>query len=240
METIGIIPARLGSSRFPGKVLADLLGRPMIQWVWEAAKRTHCLEDLIVATDEERVVRAVESFGGKAILTSRDHRSGTDRIVEVVAALKVKVVINIQGDEPMLEPSMVDDLAKLMLDDPDIGMATLMHSISDPEELEDPNVVKVVTDKDGFALYFSRAPIPYWKISHQRAFKHIGMYAYTKDFLLKFAKLPSTALEQQEALEQLRALECGFRIKVIETKHNPVGVDTPADLEKVKGLLSKR
>ncbi len=258
MDAIGVIPARFGSTRFPGKVLADILGRPMIQWVWEGVKKAHSLDDLVVATDDEKVLRAVEGFGGKAILTSTQHRTGTDRICEVVNPLDVKVVVNIQGDEPMLDSSMVDDLARTLLENPEIQMATLMHPIASIDELKDPNVVKVVTDKDGFALYFSRAPIPYLKTRRRtwrgqaeppsaeargaghRAFKHIGMYAYTKDFLFTFANLSISALEEAEALEQLRALEHGHRIKVVETKYDSIGVDTPKDLERVRKLLAKK
>lgn len=240
MEAIGVIPARFGSTRFPGKVLADILGRPMIQWVWEGAKKAVSLDDLVVATDDEKVLKAVEGFGGKAIFTSAQHRTGTDRICEVVNPLDVKVVVNIQGDVPMLEASMVDDLTGVLLESPEIQMATLMHPIASIDELKDPNVVKVVTDKDGFALYFSRAPIPYLKTGGgHRAFKHIGMYAYTKDFLFTFANLSISALEGAEALEQLRALEHGHRIKVVETKYDSVGVDTPKDLERVRRLLAK-
>ncbi len=249
MEAIGVIPARFGSTRFPGKVLADILGRPMIQWVWEGAKKAHSLDDLVVATDDERVLEAVEGFGGKAILTSTRHRTGTDRICEVVNPLDVKVIVNIQADVPMLEASMVDELARTLLKSPKVEMATLMHPVASIDELKDPNVVKVVTDKDGFALYFSRALIPFFRgltpeegsdpVS-SRAFKHIGMYAYTKDFLFTFANLSISALEKMEALEQLRALEHGHRIKVIETKYDSLGVDTPEDLERVRKLLAER
>lgn len=246
MDAIGVIPARFGSTRFPGKVLADILGRPMIQWVWEAAKNAFLLDELIVATDDERVAKVVEGFGGKASLTSPQHRTGTDRICEVVNPLDVKVVVNIQGDEPMLDPPMVDELARTLLEDPGIQMATLSYPIKSRHELKDPNVVKVVTDKHGFALYFSRSPIPYMRPDRRLAidkkpifFKHIGMYAYTKDFLFTFANLSHSALEEAEVLEQLRALEHGYRIKVLEARFDSIGVDTPKDLKKVKKLLEK-
>lgn len=246
MDAIGVIPARFASTRFPGKVLADILGRPMIQWVWDAAKKALTLDDLVVATDDERVLRSVEDFGGKAILTSAEHRTGTDRICEVVNPLDVRVIVNIQADEPIIDPSMVDDLARSLLDETTIQMATLSHPIKSEQELKDPNVVKVVTDKDGFALYFSRSLIPYPRTDKRldisdrpRFFKHVGMYAYTKDFLFTFVNLSPSVLEETEGLEQLRALEHGVRIKVMETKYDSIGVDTPEDLETVKGLLAK-
>jgi len=246
MEAIGVIPARFSSTRFPGKVLADILGRPMIQWVWEAAKSAFSLDELVVATDDERVAKVVEGFGGKVNLTSPQHRTGTDRICEVVNPLDVKVVVNIQGDEPMLEPLMIDELARTLLENPEIQMATLSYPIKSRHDLKDPNVVKVVTDKDDFALYFSRSLIPYLRPDKRLArnkgpifFKHIGMYAYTKDFLFTFANLSHSALEEAEDLEQLRALEHGHRIKVLETKFDSIGVDTPGDLERVKRILAE-
>lgn len=243
MDVIGIIPARFGSTRFEGKVLADLLGKPLIQHVWERASKSVLLEDLIVACDDERVKEAVTNFGAKAIFTAKAHASGTDRIIEVVNPLDVKVIINIQADEPLIQPQMIDDLARAVLENPDVSMATLAKRIEHQEDLANPNVVKVVVDKDGFALYFSRSPIPYMRegVSFKEApfFKHIGLYAYTKDFLFTFKNLPPSALEKVEQLEQLRALENGYSIKVIETKADTIGVDTLEDLEKAKALLKK-
>jgi 3-deoxy-manno-octulosonate cytidylyltransferase (CMP-KDO synthetase) len=243
MDVIGVIPARYESSRFPGKVLANISGQTMLQWIWEGAKKAHLLQDLIIATDDERVIRAIETFGGKAVLTSKDHLSGTDRICEIVNPLDVKIVINIQGDEPLVEPDMIDDLASLLIEDPSIQIATLKHRIEDSAELNDPNIVKVVTDKDGFALYFSRSFIPYFsepqRTTHN-VYKHIGMYAYTKDFLFTFANLLPSSLEKAESLEQLRVLEHGYKIKVIETRHDSISVDTPRDLEKVKEKLTEK
>ncbi len=238
MDVIGVIPARFESSRFPGKVLANIAGRTMIQWVWEAASKSTMLEDLIIATDDEKVIKAVETFEGKAVLTSRDYSSGTDRICEVVNPLDVKVIINIQADEPLINSSMIDELARTLLEDTSIQMATLRYRIEDSDELDDPNVVKVVSDKNGFALYFSRSLIPRNLSSTvQQIYKHIGMYAYTKDFLFTFANLTPSFLEQAEQLEQLRALEHGYKIKVIDAGCDSISVDTPRDLEKVREKL---
>lgn len=242
MDVIGVIPARYGSTRFEGKVLADIHGKPMLQWVWEAAKKTKILDDVIVACDDKRIEEAVRSFGGKAVLTSKGHLSGTDRICEVVNPLEVKVIVNIQADEPLIEPVMIENVARPLLDAPSFGMTTLMKAIEHPDEINDPNVVKVVADRQGFALYFSRSPIPFQrdKSASFTYYKHIGLYAYTKDFLFVFKNLPESSLEKAEKLEQLRALEAGFKIKVIETKVSTVGVDTREDLEKAKRALSKQ
>lgn len=235
MKTIGIIPARYFSTRFPGKVLADILGKPMLQRVWEAAKRVVLLDDVIVATDDDRILEAVKSFGGKAVLTSNTHLSGTDRIAEVARALEVSVIVNIQADEPLLEPSMIDVLAQALTDDPKLVMATLCEKITGPGQMQDPNVVKVLVDKEGYALSFSRLPIG-GNQEGAAVFKHIGLYAYTKDFLLKFTNLSASALEKAEKLEQWRALENGYKIKVLETECATIGVDTPEDLEKVRAI----
>lgn len=242
MDVIGVIPARYGSSRFEGKVLADLGGKPMVQWVWEQAKKAKILDELIVACDDKRIEEAVNGFGGKAVLTSKEHLSGTDRICEVVNPLEVKVIVNIQADEPLLDPVMIENVARPLLDDLTLNMATLMKRIDGPHEISDPNVVKVVTDRHGFALYFSRAAIPYQRDKPAPAayYKHIGLYAYSKDFLFIFKNLPESNLERIEKLEQLRVLEEGFRIKVIETNISTLGVDTPEDLEKVKKIISRR
>lgn len=241
MDVIGIIPARYASTRFEGKVLADIFGKPMIQHVWERAKKATLLEDLIVACDDERIKKAVEEFGGKVVITAKGHLSGTDRLTEIVNPLEIKIVVNIQADEPLIHPSMIDEVVRALLDNSTLNMATLMKCIEDKSELNNPNVVKVVTDKDGFALYFSRAAIPYQTPNTQYLtptfYKHIGLYAYTKDFLFTFTNLPQGRLERKEKLEQLRALENGYRIKVIETKFNTIGIDTPEDLERVRSYL---
>jgi 3-deoxy-manno-octulosonate cytidylyltransferase (CMP-KDO synthetase) len=241
MDVIGVIPARYGSTRFEGKVLADLQGKPMVQWVWEQAKKAKILDELIVACDDKRIEQAVNAFGGKAILTSKEHLSGTDRICEVVNPLEVKVIVNIQADEPLIEPVMIENVARPLLDDSTLNMTTLMKRIDDPREISDPNVVKVAADSHGFALYFSRSVIPYPRDKSVKAayYKHIGLYAYSKDFLFIFKNLPESNLERIEKLEQLRVLEEGFRIKVIETNISTLGVDTPEDLEKVKKIISR-
>lgn len=241
MDVIGVIPARYSSVRFEGKILADLLGKPVIQHVWENASRAKTLSSLIVACDDERVYKAVNDFGGKAVLTAKEHTSGTDRIAEAVADIDVKVVINIQGDEPLIHPSMIDDVAYYLLNNSGMAMATLMKRIDHEEEISDANVVKVVVDKKGHALYFSRCPIPFVREEEPGMrvhYKHIGLYGYTKDFLFTYKNLPPSKLEKLEKLEQLRVLENGYSIKVIETKYETIGVDTRNDLEKVKQYLN--
>ncbi len=244
MDVIGIIPARYSSTRFEGKVLADLLGKPMIQHVWERAKKSLQLDDLIIACDDERVAQAATGFGAKVEFTAKGHISGSDRILEVINPIDVKIVINIQADEPLIRTSMIDILARELLDNNKIYMATLIKRIEDDEELTDPNVVKVVIDKDGYALYFSRSPIPYAKdgydIKKDHYYKHLGIYAYTKDFLFTFKNLFESNLERLEKLEQLRVLEHGFKIKCLQTKYETVGVDTAGDLEKAKNILLAR
>ena len=241
MDAIGIIPARYGSTRFEGKVLADLLGKPVIQHVWENASRASTLNDLIVATDDDKVKEEVERFGGKAVLTSKEHKTGTDRLREVVNPINTKVVVNIQADEPLLHPSMIDDIVRPLLEDKGISMTTLKKKITDPEDLRNPNVVKVVTDKNGYALYFSRSPIPFPRFHDGVVFyKHIGLYGFTKEFLFTFTNLPVSALENIEGLEQLRVLENGYKIKVAETQFDTIGIDTPEDLERAKEVLISR
>jgi 3-deoxy-manno-octulosonate cytidylyltransferase (CMP-KDO synthetase) len=241
MDVIGVIPARYSSTRFEGKVLAEINGKPMIQHVWEKARQVKILDDLIVACDHELVAKTARDFGAKVVLTSKGHASGTDRIAEVVNPLDVKVIVNIQGDEPLVHPVMIENVARALLEDKTLVMATVMKKIEDPAIINDPHVVKVVVDSNNFALYFSRAAIPYRAINSEIKqpvyYKHIGLYSYTKDFLFTYKKLPASILEKTECLEQLRVLQEGFRIKVIETKYDTVGVDTPEDLEKVKIYL---
>jgi len=241
MNVIGVIPARYSSSRFNGKVLADLLGKPMLQYVWERAKESRLLDDLIIACDDEKVAEVSIAFGAKTVMTSKAHACGTDRISEIINPLDVKIVINIQADEPLIEPMMIDGLAQVLLDDSSLSMATLMCRIKDPALVQDPHIVKVVVDKNNFALYFSRAAIPFLafnsEIKEPTYYKHIGLYGYTKDFLFIYKNLPASQLENTEKLEQLRVLEEGYRIKMIETKHDTIGVDTPEDLEKVRKYL---
>ena len=243
MRVTAVIPARYASTRFPGKPLADLGGKPMIQWVCEGAARCSLIDQVIVATDDTRIAAAVTAFGGTAVMTRPDHPTGTDRLAEVAAGLDSDLIVNVQGDEPLIDPLMIEAAVKPLLADPAIPMGTLKTPLISLEEFRNPNVVKVVTDRQGFALYFSRAPIP-----HPRDFadqlekrwrelataKHVGLYVYRRDFLLAFPKLQPTPLEEQENLEQLRALEHGYRIFVAETAMGVQGVDTPEDLERVK------
>ncbi|MDD5072922.1 MAG: 3-deoxy-manno-octulosonate cytidylyltransferase [Candidatus Omnitrophica bacterium] len=241
MDAIGIIPARYGATRFEGKVLADLMGKPVIQHVWENARRASTLNDLIVATDDEKVKEEVERFGGKVVLTSKEHKTGTDRLREVVNPIDTKVVVNIQADEPLLHPSMIDDIVRPLLEDKGISMTTLKKKITDPEDLRNPNVVKVVTDKNGYAMYFSRSPIPFPRFHDGVVFyKHIGLYGFKKEFLFTFTTLPVSALENIEGLEQLRVLENGYKIKVAETQFDTIGIDTPEDLDRAKEVLISR
>lgn len=224
--------------------MADILGKPMLQWVWEHAKQATLLDDLIIACDDQRILDAAQGFGARAVMTSKGHASGTDRICEVINPLEVKIVINIQGDEPLLHPNMIDALARALLYDENLSIATLAKRISDLADVYNPHVVKVVKDKDNFALYFSRAEIPYHaensEIKAPVYYKHLGLYGYTKDFLFIFKNLAPSYLEKTERLEQLRILEEGFRIKVVETEYDTVGVDTPLDLEKVRQIFAER
>jgi 3-deoxy-manno-octulosonate cytidylyltransferase (CMP-KDO synthetase) len=243
VKAIGVIPARYASVRFEGKVLADLGGKPMLQHVWEAAKKAKSLDGVVIACDDERIQKAALDFGADVVMTAKGHTSGTERVIEVVADRDVKVVVNIQGDEPLIHPTMIDDVAYPLIANAELFMATLMKRIEHEGEIADPNVVKVVVNKKGNALYFSRCPIPFVRDDEPGMrvhYKHIGLYAYTKEFLFTYKKLPVSKLEQYEKLEQLRVLDNGYPIRVIETKHETIGVDTRADLERVKELLEIR
>ncbi len=263
MSAIVIIPSRYQSTRFPGKPLSLLLGRPMIQHVFERAKAAKLVQGVFVATDSRLIYDAVRGFGGDAIMTSESHASGTDRIAEAAGTIRqsghgADIIVNVQGDEPMIMPEMIDEVVSL-LEDERAGIGTLVKRMKDSYEIGDPNVVKAVFNKEGFALYFSRSAIPYhrdlfgteeWKSRSAEAghtaflssdlemFKHIGIYAYRIDVLQRFSKLSPSRLEEIEKLEQLRALENGIRIKVKETTYETIGVDTPMDLEKVEKCLS--
>ncbi|NIM06972.1 MAG: 3-deoxy-manno-octulosonate cytidylyltransferase [Armatimonadetes bacterium] len=236
---IGIIPARWASTRLEGKALAPIAGKPMIQHVYERARQAPSLERLLVATDDERIFQAVVDFGGEAKMTSPHHPSGTDRVAEVAVNLDADIIVNIQGDEPLIEPSNIEAALAPMIPDPTIPMGTLRVRISDEAELHDPAIPKVVVDRQGFALYFSRFAIPFVRDEGTQApfFRHIGLYAYRRDFLLKLATLAPTPLEKAEALEQLRALEHGHRIIVSEVAEAATGIDTPEQLEKIRCLL---
>ena len=240
VSAVAIIPARFESTRLPGKPLAEIAGRPMVEHVYRRAAAARNIARVIVATDDERVAAAVTRFGGEAVMTSPAHQSGTDRLAEVARGLDADIVVNVQGDEPLIEPAMIDDAIAPLAADRAVEMSTLRRRIDDPRELDDPNVVKVVVDRDGCALYFSRAPIPFLRAPQaaRDAWRHVGLYVYRRDCLLRLASLPVTALERAEALEQLRALEHGIRIRVIETTYDTIGVDTPADLERVRRLAA--
>ena len=242
-----VIPSRYASTRFPGKPLADLCGKPMIQWVYERSALCESVDRVIVATDDNRIARAVESFGGDVVMTRSDHPTGTDRLAEVAAGLDDELIVNVQGDEPLIDPVMIEAAVAPLLADASIPMGTLKTPLTSMDEFVNPNVVKVVTDRQGFALYFSRAPIPCprdfsddlekrWP--ELATAKHVGLYVYRREFLLQYPHLQATPLETQECLEQLRALEHGYRIRVAETNLVGQGVDTPEDLERVKVLLT--
>jgi 3-deoxy-manno-octulosonate cytidylyltransferase (CMP-KDO synthetase) len=238
-KSVAIIPARMAATRLPGKPLLDLCGKPIIQWVYERASQAELVDRVLVATPDAEIMRAVEAFGGTAVMTSPDHRSGTDRLAEVAAGIEDGIVVNVQGDEPLIEPAAIDSLISAFGVRKDLGMASLMRRIR-PEEAQDPNLVKVVTDRQGFALYFSRSPIPFVRRRENQPpiYGHIGLYAYTREILLGLSALSPTQLEMAESLEQLRALENGYRILMIETEFAPVGVDTLEDLEAVRKLVS--
>lgn len=245
MKVIGLIPARYASTRLPGKPLRLIAGKPMIEHVFTRAQKARYLSEVFVATDDQRIKEKVEAFGGKAIMTSPHHQTGTDRLVEAVGYLndlnQDDIIVNIQGDEPLLEPEMVDELIKPFLDDEELVMSTLKSRITEEEEVNNVNVVKVATDRNGFALYFSRWPLPYNRNGIEVSYyKHIGLYAYRLDFLVKYTKLKQTPLEKAESLEQLRALENGYRIKVVETAFQTIGVDSEADLAKVEEIIRAR
>ena len=241
MRAVGIIPARYASSRFPGKALALLGDRPLIQHVYERAAEAETLSLVAVATDDERIAAVVRDFGGKVAMTSPRHASGTDRVAEAARDLDVDVVVNIQGDEPFVSPAVIDQAVAPFRSRPELDMSTISHPITDEYSLQDPNVVKVVTDQHGYALYFSRSLIPYPRRGEQApTLAHVGLYAYRKDFLLRFAAMSPGRLEQIEALEQLRVLENGEKILVIPTDdYVGIGVDVPADLELAEGFLAR-
>jgi len=247
MRVTAIIPARYASTRFPGKPLAEICGIPMICHVLDRTRQAGSVDRVIVATDDQRIFAAVEAFGGEAMITRDDHPTGTDRLAEVAANLDSDLIVNVQGDEPLIDPRMIDQAVAPMLADPTLPMGTLKTAIKDPEEFLNPNVVKVVCERDGCARYFSRAPIPFPRnyaddirgnFPRFCAFKHIGLYVYRRAFLLSYPTLEESPLEKLECLEQLRALEHGYRIHVAETTLVSHGVDTPEDLLKVAKLLA--
>ncbi len=242
MKVLGVIPARYASSRFEGKALADLLGKPMIQHVYERAIKAGTLDKVMVATDDQRIFDAVRRFGGEVAMTA-EHPTGTDRIAEVARRTDAEILVNVQGDEPLIEPAMIDEAVEPILGDEGIDLGTLAHRIHSEAEYLNPNVVKVVVDRSGFAMYFSRSPIPYMKSTGWRSdalnYRHVGLYVYRKYALLNFAQTPPAPFETLEGLEQLRFLESGYRMKVVETTYESVGVDTPEDLEKARRIMMR-
>ena len=240
MKVLCIIPARYASTRLPGKPLRDIAGKPMIVRVYERALQARLVQDVVVATDDERIRTVVEAHGGHAVMTRADHATGTDRLAEAAARMTdYDLIINVQGDEPLIEPSVIDALVAPFLADEALSMATAKTEITDEEEQENPNNVKVITDKSGNALYFSRARIPYARVPGAKVYKHIGIYAYRRDFLLAYARMAQTPLELSESLEQLRALENGYRIRVVETDAVFIGVDTEEDLAAVNEVYRR-
>jgi len=271
VKAVGVIPARYASSRFPGKPLAALCGRPLVHHVYERARRSKTLARVVVATDDLRIRDAVAAFGGEVQLTAAHHPSGTDRVAEVAASLSSELIVNIQGDEPLIEPAMIDEAVAPFFVEANLVMGTVCRRLEAEDECHSPHVVKVVRDCRGFALYFSRAPIPYHRapspkskvqgprsatadqyqrtlpgsgqetldVGHQTMYyKHIGLYVYRRDFLLELARLAPTPLEETEQLEQLRALEYGYPIRVVETKYDSIGVDTPEDLARIERMVA--
>jgi 3-deoxy-manno-octulosonate cytidylyltransferase (CMP-KDO synthetase) len=253
-KVVAIIPARYASTRLPGKPLIEIAGKPMILRVVERARQAATISRVIVATDDQRVFQAVANADEEAVMTSPNHATGTDRLAEVAAKLDAEIIVNVQGDEPLIEPSTIEAAVAPLIADPSIVMSTTCEPIESAEDALKPNVVKVVVDRAGFALYFSRNPIPFPRaavLEHGsigaalrarpellKTFnKHTGLYAYRRDFLLTYAKLPPTTLEQSEALEQLRALEHGYKIKVVPVAHRSIGVDTPEDLDLARRLI---
>jgi 3-deoxy-manno-octulosonate cytidylyltransferase (CMP-KDO synthetase) len=248
-KILGVIPARYASSRFPGKALVSIGAKTMLQHVYERVSLARYLTNVIIATDDQRIYDEARRFGGMVRMTRPDHLSGTDRVAEVASSDTAEWIVNVQGDEPLIDPGAIDAAILPLLDEPSIPMGTLKKRIEDPREVGDPNVVKVVTDRFENAIYFSRSTIPYPRDQaagqapspamgkSQVHFKHIGLYVYRRDFLLRYPDMPVGPLEKAERLEQLRALENGHKIRVVETEYESIGVDTPDDLEKVNKLF---
>src|ERR1700674_5058438 len=244
---IAVIPARYSATRLPGKPLVSLAGKPMIQRVWERTREAKRISRVVIATDDERILKAAAAFGAEAVMTRSEHRSGTERVAEVAAHIAgggEEIFVNVQGDEPLVEPEAIDTLVEAIELEDGVLVATLMVPIGKPADIMDPNIVKVVLDFDGNALYFSRAPIPWVRDTGDRVaarhWKHIGLYGYRRDALLEFPTLPPGELERIEQLEQLRWLENGFHMHVVETMYSAVSVDVPGDIQKVEKLLQSR
>lgn len=237
-----IIPARYQSSRFPGKPLAMIAGKSMIQRVYEQAQKARLVQEVVVATDDQRVYNAVQAFGGQVIMTSDQHQSGTDRLAEVARAQQdIDIIVNVQGDEPVIPPEAIDMAIQPLVDDPEICMGTLVRKCANPEDLKNPNIVKAVLDKNSYALYFSRSLIPYKRNNAGiDYYLHIGLYVYRKETLLQLSQLEPAPIERTESLEQLRALYNGIRIKAVVADYAPIGVDTPEDIQKVEKYLENK
>jgi 3-deoxy-manno-octulosonate cytidylyltransferase (CMP-KDO synthetase) len=233
MKVVAVIPARYGSTRFPGKPLVVIDGKPMIQRVYEQCIKARLVDRAIVATDDRRIVECVKGFNGEAVMTSKKHESGTDRIIEAVRDVNCDIVLNVQGDEPFIHPANIDKVIKAFSEDESVNVATLAVCFRPGDKIEDPNKVKVVIDRNGDALYFSRSVIPNDSTGEYKFMKHLGIYAFRKDFLMKYAKMKRTKLEQAEKLEQLRILENGHKIRVIVTSKDSSAVDTPEDLARI-------
>ena len=243
MKVVAIIPSRYGSSRFPGKPLAKILDKPMIQWVYENVLKSKLVNSVYVATDDQRIYDCVKKFNGEALMTSKNHTCGTDRLAECVNILNLSdddIVLNIQGDEPLINNEMIQDLYSCF-DTNDVYMGTLKKEIDDQKELDNPNVVKVINDINDYAIYFSRYCIPYERDNYKtKHFKHIGVYGYKVWFLKKYSTMPKTLLEVTESLEQLRVIENGFKIRIKETSFRTIGVDTPEQIKEVEKELKRR
>ncbi|MCQ8212432.1 3-deoxy-manno-octulosonate cytidylyltransferase [Cetobacterium somerae] len=241
MKFLGVIPARYESTRLPKKPLKDICGHSMIEWVYKRAMKSN-LDKVIIATDSHEVFNEVKSFGGEVILTDKNHSNGTSRIAEVCEKITdYDVIINVQGDEPLIEPDMINSLIDIFKKEHDLKMGTLKHKLHRKEDIENPNFVKVITDKNDYAIYFSRSVIPYPRNENLDIyFKHVGIYGYKRDFVLEYSKLESTPLENSESLEQLRVLENGYKIKVLETPFEIIGVDTQEELEKVRKYITEK
>jgi 3-deoxy-manno-octulosonate cytidylyltransferase (CMP-KDO synthetase) len=239
-RVVGIIPARMAATRLPGKPLVDICGKPMIQHVWEKARQARHLLDVYVATPDSEIARAVERFGGMAIMTSDRHRTGTDRLAEAAGRMDADVIVNIQGDEPMIDPASIDAAVEPLVSDPDLQMTSLMVRCPD-DQLDSPATVKVVCARNGDALYFSRARVPYDRSGGNgvAVMQHIGLYAYRRAFLIAYAAMEPTPLERTEMLEQLRALENGYRIRMVEVNAAPLSVDTEQDLAMVRAMMAR-
>ena len=239
-KVVVVIPARYASVRFPGKALVEIGGRALIELTWERARRLATAARVVVATDDRRIADRVRGFGGEVVMTGADLATGTDRVAEAARGLDADLVVNLQGDEPVFDVKAVDELVRLMAADPAIQMGSLAHPVEDAAEHQNPNAVKVVLDPAGYALYFSRAPIPYARRSGLvTPLRHVGIYVFRAAFLQRFASLPPTPLEQTETLEQLRALEHGVRIRILLTPRGSIGVDTPEDLARLEAYLER-